>query len=77
MQTIDVSLLVKGDVVHYLLPGGARTGVVMESTMYTDGIDVEHGGKSYYVSKYYIFKVERAGAVVYANAEGSPFVCQL
>lgn len=65
----DVSILKKGDVVHYISVGKGGfimdIGTLVDDNLYTDGVEVRGDGWKQFVSKWFICKVERRGEVIF------------
>jgi hypothetical protein len=69
----DVSILKKGDVVHYTAHEGGKffieKGTLTEDNLYSDGVEVHGEGWKQYVSKWFICKVERNDNVIYESED--------
>jgi hypothetical protein len=67
-DNIDPTTLQKGDVVHYYTGLTSKyIGTVKEDNLYKDGIEVVGDGWKQYVGKWFIFKVERDGKVIFSK----------
>lgn len=65
----DVSILIKGDLVHYYNNEDGKfivdKGSLNEDNLYSDGVEVHGEGWKQYVSKWFICKVERNGDILF------------